>query len=104
MLSKCQKILEGLKENDGATLKKYAAISYKTGWQVATSGVECATISVAMEAVKSYNGNCGIWFSAGIYYIDESKRVKTKREALTIGREHKQISVYGWQRSKLAYC
>ena len=93
-----------LKENDGLTLKSGKAISYKSGWQVATEGVECKTAREAINAIKMYNGNCGIWFSNGIYYIDKSHRVNTKREALEVGRKHNQISVLGWRKMNLAYC
>jgi hypothetical protein len=93
-----------LKENDGLTLKNGKRIEYKTGWQVATEGVETNDPKEAIKAVKSYNGNCGIWYSEGIYYIDKSKRIDTKKEALAIGRENNQISIYGWKNKVLAYC
>lgn len=93
-----------LTNNDGLTLKNGKAITYKSGWQVATEGVECTTAREAINAVKAYNGNCGIWYADGIYYIDLSKRVNTKSEALEIGRECNQISVFGWARGNLAYC
>ena len=93
-----------LKENDGVTLKNGKVITYKSGWQVATEGVECTTAREAIDAVKAYKGNCGVWFSEGIYYIDKSKRVNTKREAMEIGRACNQISVLGWQKMVLAYC
>lgn len=93
-----------LKENDGLTLKNGKSITYKTGWQVATEGIETPDAREAINAVKAYNGNCGIWFSNGIYYIDKSKRVDTKREALEIGRACNQISILGWKRMNLAYC
>lgn len=93
-----------LKENDGLTLKNGKSITYKTGWQVATEGIETPDAREAINAVKAYNGNCGIWFSNGIYYIDKSKRVDTKREALEIGRACNQISILGWRRMNLAYC
>lgn len=96
--------IKALKENDGLTLKNGRKITYKTGWQVATEGVECSTAKQAMEAVKAYKGNCGIWFSNGIYYIDKSHRVDTKREALEVGKEHNQISVLNWRTMGLAYC
>lgn len=97
-------MLEGLKENDGLTLKKGYAITYKSGWQVATEGVECKTAFEALKAVSSYNGTCGVWYAGGIYYIDKSHRVNTKREALEIGRKCKQISVLCWRNMGLVYC
>ena len=93
-----------LAENDGMTLKNGNKITYKSGWQVATEGVECKTAREAINAVKAYNGNCGVWYSEGIYYIDKSKRVNTKREAMEIGRACNQISVLKWANMSLAYC
>ena len=93
-----------LAENDGLTLKAGKPITYKTGWQVATEGIETTSAREAINAVKAYGGNCGVWYSGGIYYIDKSKRVNTKREALSIGRQHNQISVLGWHNMSLAYC
>ena len=93
-----------LQNNDGLTLKNGKPVVYKSGWQVATFGIETSNPREAMEAVKAYGGNCGIWFSDGIYYIDKSFRANTKREALEIGRNHNQISVLGWKNMSLAYC
>jgi len=93
-----------LNNNDGLTLKNGKAITYKSGWQVATEGVECKTAREAINAVKAYNGNCGIWFADGVYYIDKSHRVNTKKEAMEIGRACNQISVLNWKNMSLAYC
>lgn len=93
-----------LRNNDGLTLKGGKCITYKTGYQVATEGIECCTAREAINAVKAYSGNCGIWFSEGIYYIDKSHRVTTKREALEVGRECHQISVLRWRDMGLVYC
>lgn len=96
--------LKKLKNNEGLTLKNGKCITYKSGWQVATEGVETTDVNEAMQMIKAYNGNCGVWFSNGIYYIDKSHRVNTKKEALTIGKECNQISVLKWATMSLAYC
>ena len=96
--------IKKLTENDGLTLKKGQKIQYKSGYQVATEGIEAHTAREAIEAVKSYGGDCGIWFSEGIYYIDKSHRVSTKREALEVGRAHNQISILKWSNMSLVYC
>ena len=57
-----------------------------------------------MKIIKALEGNCGIWFSNGIYYIDKSHRVNTKKEALEVGRACKQISVLKWSTMSLVYC
>ena len=93
-----------LANNDGLTLKNGKPIIYKTGWQVATEGIQTESAREAIEAVKAYNGNCGIWFADGIYYIDKSKRISTKREALEIGRACNQISILRWRDLGLVYC
>ena len=96
--------LKRLTNNDGLTLKNGKCIMYKSGWQVATEGKETTDIREAMKMIKEYNGNCGVWFSEGIYYIDKSHRVNTKREAMEIGRACNQISVLKWANMSLAYC
>lgn len=52
--------LRKLQNNDGLTLKNGKIITYKTGYQVATEGVETADQQQAMKAIKTYKGNCGI--------------------------------------------
>ena len=96
--------INNLKNNDGLTLKNGCCITYKTGYQVATEGVECKTPQEAIKAVKAYGGTCGVWYSEGIYYIDRSHRVSTKTEALRLGKECNQISVLAWKGMRLVYC
>lgn len=98
------KRLINLTNNDGFTMKKFNQIRYKTGWQVATAGVETTNILRALIEILKTNGNCGVWLSDGIYYIDSCKRINTKKEAIEIGRTCNQISIYGWKKGNLAYC
>ena len=94
-----------LTNNDGMTLKNGKTVTYKSGWQVAEEGCIVKTAEQAMMIARSvYGGNCGIWYSDGLYYIDPSRRVNTKHEAMTIGKAHKQISVLCWRTMGLAYC
>ena len=93
-----------LTNGDGLTLKYGKVINYKSGWQVADYGIETKSAEEAIKAVRRMGGNCGIWLENGIYYIDHSFRVNTKREAIEIGRAHNQISVLCWRTMGLAYC
>ena len=93
-----------LQDNDGLTLRNGKIIVYKSGWQVADFGKETTSAQEAIKFVREMKGNCGIWYSDGIYYIDHSFRVSTKKEALKIGRENNQISILSWRNFKLAYC
>ena len=96
--------LRKVQNNGGLTLKNGKCITYKSGWQVATEGMETTDINEAMKMIKAYHGNCGVWLENGIYYIDKSHRVSTKREAMEIGRACNQISVLKWSTMELAYC
>ena len=94
-----------LSNNDGLTLKKGAAITYKSGYQVADEGRETTDAKEAFAIIcEVFKGNCGIWFSDGVYYIDHSFRVDTKREAVEIGKKYNQISVLKWANMSLIYC
>ena len=93
-----------LTNGDGFTLKCGKMIRYKSGWQVADYGIETTSAQEAINAVRMFGGNCGVWFENGVYYIDHSFRVNTKREAMSIGRAHNQISILCWRTMGLAYC
>lgn len=93
-----------LANNDGLTLKAGKVITYKSGWQVADHGIEAKTAEEAIKAVRAMGGNCGVWFADGVYYVDHSFRVNTKREAIAIGKANNQISVLCWRTMGLAYC
>ena len=96
--------LRKINDNEGLTLKNGKAITYKTGYQVATEGVEVTDIKEVRQYIKQYNGNCGLWLSKGVWYIDKSHRESTKRKALEVGRECNQISILKWSDMSLIYC
>ena len=96
--------LKALANNDGMTLVNGKAVTYKTGYQVATEGKEATTAEEALKLIEAYNGDCGIWCSEGIYYIDKSRRVNTLKEALRIGRECNQQSILKWADMSLVWC
>jgi len=97
-------MLKNLTDGDGLTLKNWNPIRYHSGWQVATEGLETSDPAAALDMVAAYSGTCGIWYEGGTYYIDRSHRENTKTRALQVGREHNQISIYGWKTGRLAYC
>ena len=83
--------LRKIENNGGLTLKNGIPITYKSVIKI-------------NDACLMHGGNCGLWLSDGIWYIDKSKRVNTKKEALKIGRECNQISILKWANMSLAYC
>lgn len=104
MLEELYDALKKMPDEGGLTLKDYKPIVYKTGYQVGLEGKQRKTIKAALNVIKKYDGNCGIWYSGGIYYIDKSKRITTKKDALAEGRRCKQISILKWSNMSLVYC
>lgn len=92
-----------LANNDGLTLKKGKPITYKSGYQVASYGIETSDPRVAMTHIKMLDGNCGIWYSEGIYYIDASRRISTKRDAIAYGMKYSQQSILKWKDMSLIW-
>lgn len=91
--------IRNLQDNEGLTLRNGKIVEYKTGWQVGITGIECHTaeeVSILLHKGMGRKGNVGIWFSNGIYYVDISKRITTKKNALTVGKIMNQQSIYGW--------
>lgn len=102
--------IRNIADNGGLTLRNGKIVEYKTGWQVGIKGIECHTpeeVTVVIHSDLGRVGNIGIWFSNGIYYIDISKRIATKHEALFLGKTMNQQSIYGWKPRKagqLVWC
>ena len=47
----------------------------------------------------------GVYFKdGGRVYVDISERIPRKRDALKIGRERAQISVFDWRTGAAIYC
>jgi hypothetical protein len=102
--------IRNIQEGEGLTLRNGKIVAYKTGWQVGITGVTCKTpeeVSALLHSGLGRKGNIGIWLSEGIYYIDVSKRITTKRNALAVGKVMNQQSIYGWRPRKagqLVWC
>lgn len=92
-----------LKENDGFTLVNGKEVAYKTGFQVATDGVEAKTPEEAEKAIQAFDGNAGVWFSQGIYYVDHSHHVSSKKDAILIGKLCNQQSILCWKTMELIW-
>ena len=102
--------IRNIKENEGLTLRNGKVVQYKTGWQVGITGITCKTpeeVSRILHSDLGRKGNIGVWYSGGIYYIDISKRITTKRNALAVGKVMNQQSIYGWaprKKGQLVWC
>lgn len=94
--------IRNLCEGDGLTLRNGKIVEYKTGWQVGLMGIECKTPEEVSKILHSAGcpKSCGIWLENGIYYVDFSKRITTKKSAMALGEICNQISIYGWHPRK----
>lgn len=91
------KDLLSLKDNDGMTLKNGRRASYNGGYQVATHGIETKSARIALQTIREWNGNAGVWYSKKVFYIDKSHHVKDLDEAVEVGKAHNQQSIYDWE-------
>ena len=102
--------IRNIAENQGLTLRNGKIVEYKTGWQVGITGITCKTpeeVSSFLHHGLGRKGNIGIWYSGGIYYIDVSRRITTKQDALKVGKIMNQQSIYGWRprkKGQLVWC
>lgn len=100
--------------NGGATLDNTGApVSFSDGFQV--SKKDCYTLEVAnvrkiLRAINklldsiSAGDFVGVWVDSGLVYVDISERIQDEREALRVGRERGQISIYNWQTGACVFC
>lgn len=110
---KKQTILEVI-ENGGATLNKRGdVVNFETGYQV--SKKDCYTINAGSVdkiarainyLLRRVSGSefVGVWINDGMAYIDISERIESKQEALRLGDERGQKSVYDWAKCDCIYC
>ena len=91
--------------NGGATFNnKNEMVILKTGYQV--SKFDMMTIPVEKLTVKIIETKLGIikrgeylglWVHEGLVYVDVSRRVATKKEAMVIGKMFNQLSILKWK-------
>lgn len=109
-IAKIKKIIS----DGGATLRRDGcAVTYADGYQVSKQDCYIIDITETEELANAVNtvlamlnrGEfCGIWANEGKAYIDISVRLADKAEALKIGRELNQISIYDWSTGDCIEC
>ena len=96
-------LLKSLKENDGATLKGGKPITYANGYQVADYGKETKSAEEAARIVEEMNGDAGLWYSDGVFYVDHSIKIDDLETAVEYGRQHDQQSILKWDDMSLIW-
>lgn len=96
-------LLKSLKNNDGATLKNGESITYPNGYQVADYGKETKSAKEAAKFVEEMNGDAGLWYSDGVFYVDHSIKMDDLENAVEFGKQHNQQSIFNWKNGELIW-
>ena len=100
-------------ENNGATIDKCGKIiTLKSGYQVSKKDLGRVFVSELTEQMINdiithglkRGEYAGFWIEDGYLYVDISVRISTKKQALNIGRELKQIAIWDWVHGKSVLC
>ena len=102
-------MLAKILKNGGATINARGEfVSLKSGYQVSvrdlgrvrTEDLTEDMVKTVIEQGLSKGEYCGVWIDDGFAYVDISKRISTKQEAMRLGREKKQLSILDWRKNK----
>lgn len=102
-------MLAKILKNGGATINARGEfVSLKSGYQVSvrdlgrvrTEDLTEDMVKTVIEQGLSRGEYCGVWIDDGFAYVDISKRIKTKQEAMRLGREKKQLSILDWRKNE----
>jgi len=102
-------------KNGGATIDRNGnAVNLKSGFQVSVRDLgvcfadeltEQMINDVVTYGVKGRRGYyCGVWVENGRAYVDISRRIASKKNALQVGKESNQISIFDWKNNTCVYC
>lgn len=106
--------LKNIINNGGATLNKNGdAVNFASGYQVSKKDCYTLDINNTAEVLNAINKLlntikadefAGIWIEDGKTYIDISIKIDSLADALKLGKELKQISIFDWNAKKCIYC
>ena len=104
--------LKGIKLNNGATIQKDGTLcNYAKGYQVSKNDLYVKkayklTKRELLDILNTLtNGEClGVWIDSGLAFVDISECISTKKQALKIGKQRKQLSVYNWKTGECIAC
>ena len=104
-------LLKDIISNNGATLTKAGdKVCLSKGWQVSKRDL----LIIPVYKLRKYiiknmlssidDGDClGIWIDNKKAYIDLSVTIPTKKQAIKVGKQNKQLSIWGWKNSEVVW-
>ena len=102
-------MLAKILKNGGATINARGEfVSLKSGYQVSvrdlgrvrTEDLTEDMVKTVVEQGLQRGEYCGVWIDGGFAYVDISKRISTKQEAMRVGKEKKQLSILDWRKNR----
>lgn len=100
-------------QNGGATINANGKpVTLKSGYQLSYKILNCVPVAELTEMLITNIIKCGLkrgcyagfWVENGKVYCDLSKRIATKKQAVTVGKETGEIAVWDWKHSCNVYC
>jgi len=100
--------LKNIKANGGATLNANGeAVNYNKGYQVSIKDLYIMPVyKMTKKFIKTLLNdkyNLGLWIDNNKVYIDYSVNIKTKKEAVKVGKANNQISIWNWKKMDCIY-
>lgn len=100
-----------IKNNGGATLNKNGEnCALRSGYQMSVRDLMIIPVyalrkKALAELLTQLNRGeyLGVWIDNGKAYIDISKRIPTKRQAIEDGIANNQLSVYCWKNNSVLW-
>ena len=101
-----QATINSIIRNGGATINnKGERVTLKSGYQVSKCDLMIIPVSEltkiivkrVLENITARGEYLGLWVDNGLVYIDISRRVATKRDAMQMGRDLNQLSILRWR-------
>ena len=110
-----KKLINVAKKLGGLTTSEnLEVINKNTGYQVAFKTFDIVglqekrkikkAIKTAKKEAKKENADIGLWIDENMLYIELSKNVKTKSQAIEDGKKLNQICIYDWENKDVLYC
>lgn len=98
--------IKSILKNGGATINnKGVRVTMKSGYQVSICDIAIISVSdfnkyilkELLTRLSSRGEYLGVWVDNGKVYIDISRRIPTKAEAVAEGKRLNQISILKWK-------
>lgn len=100
-------------KNGGATIDNHGSIKlFDRGYMVSLANYEkqttidrlhIATLKKYLYLASLYGLYVGFWLDDGVLYVDMSKRIENKQQAIDFGLYNKQISIYDLKNQTTIY-